>query len=177
MTAAYLLNGGNKSIAAKSLGISRTTFNKKFSDLNIMGMVEDVAEFHRVGGTEIPTSIKLDPKATALVLLLLKSEQREVIMGLNRGDLANVCNEFLDMIYVAIQGLLRTGMTAAQINELWGVLHQANMTKVDPQYGLLKENNNRPYVDERGSFRKPPRFQPVDFERIIRKMRKDTSDE
>lgn len=141
-----------------------------------MGMVEDVAEFHRVGGTSVPDTIRIDPKAMVLVLWLLRNEHRELILGVKNGDLANVCNEFMDLIYIAIQGLIRMGMSPEQINELWSVLHQANMSKVDPKRGLLADNNYKPYTDARGSFRKPPGFQPVDFPTILRRMQKDKDD-
>jgi len=177
ITAAYLLRGGNKSHAAISLGISRTTFNKKFYNLDIQAMVEDVAEFHKADGTRIVPSSSLDPKSIALVMYLLESDRNEVITGFSQGDLAHVNNEFLDMIYIAIGGLIRLGMTHDQVSELLDVLRRANVTKANLRNGKLSEKDPKSGIDLRGSFRKTTGFRTVDFDTIVRKMRREPQSE
>jgi predicted HAD superfamily Cof-like phosphohydrolase len=139
---------------------------------------DDVAAFHRMAANysslssfrEIPGVP--DMSQAAHIMALLTEEFTELTDALMvENDVANTAREFIDLIYVSLQGLLSLGLRPDEIETMWRAVHESNMSKVDPERGKLALNGGRPYVDDAGKITKPPEFVPPDLAQLFERFR------
>lgn len=139
--------------------------------------VEDVAAFHRMASQYSGlSSFRVMPGLpdmlqTAHVMALITEEYTELTSALLiENDVPNAAKEYIDLIYVAVQGLLAMGFQPSEVDRLWSAVHQSNMTKVDPTLGKLAGNDGRPYLDTSGKISKPPGYVPPDMDALVREF-------
>lgn len=138
----------------------------------------DVAEFHKIASdySELSSFRELpglpDMVQAAHVMSLLTEEYTELTSALLvENDVPNAAKEFLDLIYVAFQGLLAMGFAPPEIDQLWNAVHESNMSKVDPAHGKLDANLGRPYLDASGKITKPPAYEPPNLAALVEAFR------
>lgn len=93
-------------------------------------MISDIIYFNReVLGIERPT-VKI-PSAQEVDWLCqaLHEEVDEFEEGCAGDDVGDAVDGLLDLIYFAVGGLHRMGLTEAQINTCFSAVHEANLTK------------------------------------------------
>lgn len=114
-----------------------------------------------------------DAKFKAHVMALITEEYTELTTAMIVDEnLPDTADALLDIIYVCLQGLFSLGLSEEQVTELWAEVQRANMSKVDPAYGLLDGNGGKPYHDTNGKITKPPGFTPPDIEGKILEFRR-----
>lgn len=95
-------------------------------------MVRSVREFDVGAGVDVPEPgaiVALSPERARLRERLLAEEVREL------GDattLAHQLKELMDVLYVAYGTAASMGLTDADVRDLFGIVHDSNMTKVGP---------------------------------------------
>ena len=148
-----------------------------------MSKSKDVAAFHHVAAPYSPMSrFRSVPGLPSIqhrghVLALVTEEYTELVTAMiDTKNFPEAADAFLDIMYVCLQGLLSMGLAAEEIDALWVAVHHANMTKVDPVWGLLDENEGKPYHTDSGKITKPPGFAPPDIEGLINEMRRKRTD-
>lgn len=140
--------------------------------------VQDIADFHTCAAPYSPMSrfpaevVFPSPLRLTHCQSLLTEEYTETMLAGTERNLPELADGYLDTIYVCLQGLFSLGLKTEEIQELWEAVHGANMSKVDPSYGLLGENDNKPYHNDVGKITKPPGFAPPDIEGLINKFRR-----
>lgn len=97
---------------------------------------DDVAAFHRLIGQGAPAHPEpLDEEVAALRMSLVREETAELIMALAGGDLAQIGQEAVDLIYVVVGTLVAAGL---DMGPIWSMVHKANMAKI-PSEGKARK--------------------------------------
>ena len=94
-------------------------------------IVEKVIEFHQtILGTPQATSIaELNNANFELLVRQLDEELLELQAGWEDTNIVNQVDALVDLIYFALGGLYKKGLSAKQIEHVFGLVHDANMTK------------------------------------------------
>lgn len=103
----------------------------------------------------------LEPR-NQLHLRLLDEELDELKAGVADGNLPEVIDGILDLIYIALGFALELGFSPAQINLLMEEVHASNLTKVD--------EDGKPLYDDGGKVLKGPSYRKADIESLITKF-------
>jgi predicted HAD superfamily Cof-like phosphohydrolase len=116
--------------------------------------VRDVYEFRQACG--LPIGSEPQMVSTDLVDLhfkLLREEIEELEVAIRQGNLAEIADAYVDLIYYAIGGTIAHGM---DIRPVWQVVHRANMLKTT---GPKRAD---------GKQLKPPGWEPPNVELALR---------
>lgn len=121
-------------------------------------LARDVSDFHAASGQGRATEPAW-PSAyvIAMRLRLLAEEHREVIDAVADGDLVELADGLLDMLYVLIGTALEFGVP---LGPCWLEVHASNMAKVGPD-GQLRRRSD-------GKVLKPDGWRPPDVRRVLR---------
>ena len=94
-------------------------------------IVEKVIEFHQtILGTPQATSIaELNNANFELLVRQLDEELLELQAGWEDTNIVNQVDALVDLIYFALGGLYKKGLSAKQIEHVFGLVHDTNMTK------------------------------------------------
>lgn len=102
--------------------------------------IEDVESFHNV--MKFPPFTDAEdatPEAIrAKRVRLIREESRELTDEVMQGDKAKVLHEGIDNIYVTLGSFVEAGITQAQFEAAWALVHEANMKKIPPNHWLDK---------------------------------------
>lgn len=126
----------------------------------MLKLISDVKAFHNAGAGPVVNKPAVMPwERTVLRQGLLEDECNEVTEALYDGNLANILQENLDVIYVAVGTLIEAGLGEAAV-EGWKALQKSNMSKVNVETGKLVKR-------EDGKILKPEGFKEVDWQAIV----------
>ena len=106
-----------------------------------------------------PPAVKLDPELIKFRLRFLREELEEIEQGYRDGDLEQVADGLVDLVYVALG---TAHLHRLPFNELFSAVHEANMKKVRAQSSA---------DSKRGSFYdvvKPDGWQKPDVAQILK---------
>ena len=101
---------------------------------------QDLIDFHRacdvpvLSGAAIPS-----PDRVKLRRDLLAEEYGELDRGVEAGDLVEIADGLVDMIYIAIGTALEYGI---DLPAVWDEIHASNMRKVDPATGKVEKRED-----------------------------------
>lgn len=111
----------------------------------------DVVNFHQMIGQPAPDNPdNLDEETVALRMRLIREETSELLCALATGNLPQVGQECVDLLYVVIGTMVSAGL---DLPPLWRMVHEANMAKEPDERG--------------GKAVKPEGWIPPDFAREI----------
>lgn len=122
---------------------------------------QDVHQFHRVFGhplNHIPTIQPNDRKQARADWL--DEEVRELREAV---DVVDQADAYLDIIYFAVGGLVEIGVDP---NKLWQIVHNANMSKVQPD-GSVKRREDGKIVKPEGWVAPEPLMRAEIHSRIV----------
>lgn len=121
-------------------------------------MICDVRDFHLATDTPIGDTpcVPRDERVTVREVLL-EEEFEELMRGMARGDLVNIAQELVDLIYVAIGTALEYGIP---LQKVWNEVHHANMAKRDPVTGKVRKRDD-------GKVLKPDGWQKPDVAGVM----------
>ena len=133
---------------------------------------DDVGDFHRKfdlpsvpagGGGAVPTHVEgFDESLYQFRLKFLKEELRELERGWRAGDLPQVADALLDLVYVAMGTAQLLGLPW---QELWDEVQRANMSKV--RASTADESARATGRGHASDVLKPPNFVPPDIAGIL----------
>lgn len=94
-------------------------------------IVEKVIEFNQtiLGITQATSIAELSHANFKLLDRQLEEELLELQAGWEDSSVVNQVDALVDLIYFALGGLYKYGLSAKQIEHVFGLVHDANMTK------------------------------------------------
>jgi predicted HAD superfamily Cof-like phosphohydrolase len=94
-------------------------------------IVDKVIEFNQaiLGITQATSIAELSHANFELLVRQLDEELLELQAGWEDTNIVNQVDALVDLIYFALGGLYKKGLSAKQIEHVFGLVHDANMTK------------------------------------------------
>ena len=123
----------------------------------------DVLDFHRLTETQVgfkPQPLTQDRKDLRKSLIM-EEVVKELIPAIDNDDIQQILDGAVDGIYVILGTLIEYGLTG-YFAAAWNEVHRSNMTKVDPELGIIKR--------EDGKVLKPASYSPADLAKVIARI-------
>ena len=117
-------------------------------------IVEKVIEFNQtiLGITQATSIAELSQYDFKLLCNQLDEEQVELQIGWETSNVVGQIDALVDLLYFTLGGLYKYGLSAKQIEHVFGLVHDANMTKT---LGLVAKR----HVEGAADATKPANFQ------------------
>lgn len=91
---------------------------------------ENVVEFNeKILGVAKPKISKPTPDSASFLISCLQEEIKEYILAYNTGNEIDCIDALIDLMYFAVGGLHRLGLTPDQMAQCGRIIHKANMDK------------------------------------------------
>lgn len=101
---------------------------------------ENVVEFNeKILGVTKPKISKPTSEAASFLISCLQEEIKEYIRAYNTGNEIDCIDALIDLMYFAVGGLHRLGLTPDQMAQCGRIIHKANMNK---QLGVVSRRGD-----------------------------------
>ena len=118
---------------------------------------ESVREFMKVMNMNIAQKPSLE-KNLPLHKANIKEEFKELLEAIEEKDMAHICKEAADLIYVVIGLFYGIGIDGEQI---FAHVHHSNMSKINPLTGKVEKASN-------GKVKKGNNYSPPDIKKLLK---------
>ena len=92
-----------------------------------------------------------------LYMSLVKEEYKEALEAVEKRDIKNLTQEFVDLIVVTLGAAHSAGLP---LQAMWDEVARANASKIDPETGKVRRR-------EDGKILKPDNFVPADVDKVF----------
>lgn len=97
---------------------------------SMSNIFESIERFNKqVVGVDRSELSLLEPLENSWLLAALEEEITEYAQASDDGDLVKCVDALIDLIYFAAGGLTRLGLTSSQSQQIFDIVHTANMAK------------------------------------------------
>ena len=143
--------------------LSLTVDDSNFDDVGAFHRQFDLPSVPAGGGGAVPSHPQFfDEELYQFRLKFLKEELRELDRGWKAGDLAEVADALVDLVYVAMGTAQLLGLPW---QELWDEVQRANMSKI--RASTADESSRSTGRGHASDVLKPPDFVPPDVKGIL----------
>lgn len=129
----------------------------------MQNIILDVLDFHHVTNTDVATTPgPLSENRKKLRKSLIDEEvNKELLVAIDEDDIKGILDGAVDSIYVILGTLIEYGL-AAHFKAAWNEVQRSNMSKVDPDIGVIYR--------EDGKVLKPDSYSPADLDSVLNQV-------
>jgi len=103
---------------------------------------DQVTEFHRTYGQSAPTTATLlSPEDQKLRAWLLDEERAEYEEAVVKGDIVEIADALVDMLYIVLGTAVSHGIT--RLPEMFAEVHRSNMSKLAADGSVIRREDGK----------------------------------